>query len=94
VAGAWPQQGGATGSIRFNPEITHGANAGGWWVQMVRQWCVQTPRTAIVGKTVIHKEKALVASAWTLRRPLQQGCCLFNHHQKKLLSFFQFFSFL
>lgn len=28
VAGAWPQQGGATGSIRLNPEIKHGANAG------------------------------------------------------------------
>lgn len=28
VQGPWPQQGGATGSIRLNPEIKHGANAG------------------------------------------------------------------
>lgn len=28
VTGPWPQQGGATGSIRLNPEIQHGANAG------------------------------------------------------------------
>ena len=28
VGGPWPQQGGATGSIRLNPEIRHGANAG------------------------------------------------------------------
>jgi hypothetical protein len=28
VGGSWPQQGGATGSIRLNPEIRHGANAG------------------------------------------------------------------
>ncbi|EEC46956.1 ascorbate peroxidase [Phaeodactylum tricornutum CCAP 1055/1] len=28
VSGAWPSAGGAVGSIRFDPEITHGANAG------------------------------------------------------------------
>eukprot|EP00567_Pseudictyota_dubia_P008779 CAMPEP_0197453430 /NCGR_PEP_ID=MMETSP1175-20131217/34888_1 /TAXON_ID=1003142 /ORGANISM="Triceratium dubium, Strain CCMP147" /LENGTH=352 /DNA_ID=CAMNT_0042986713 /DNA_START=13 /DNA_END=1071 /DNA_ORIENTATION=+ len=28
VEGEWPAAGGATGSIRFDPEITHGANAG------------------------------------------------------------------
>jgi L-ascorbate peroxidase len=28
VTGAWPAGGGAIGSIRFDPEITHGANAG------------------------------------------------------------------
>jgi len=28
VSGDWPKQGGAIGSIRFEPEIKHGANAG------------------------------------------------------------------
>jgi len=28
VKGEWPAAGGATGSIRFEPEILHGANAG------------------------------------------------------------------
>lgn len=31
VSGEWPKAGGAVGSIRFAPEITHGANAGLSW---------------------------------------------------------------
>jgi len=47
VQGPWPQQGGATGSIRLNPEIKHGANAGGCahmascnnLLRAVQGWC-------------------------------------------------------